>query len=182
MPVIYHSARNSKAQTNSQTQPIKVAERLNASYFFRFCIRQKENWSSGKEGYTRVATSLYGMVVPTATSPCIWEASARKAPIISILQNGIVAFLFLYESHYSDSQHCGNDQRKQNEASDLSVGCLLSLWQCVFSRRLQKSPIVCQRVTGFWEQVRNEIMGMYRHESELLPPEECFFQIDLNSV
>ncbi len=24
-----------------------------------------------KEGYTRVATSLYGMVVPTATSPCI---------------------------------------------------------------------------------------------------------------
>lgn len=96
-------------------------------------IRQKENWSSGKEGYTRVATSLYRMVVPTATSPCIWETSARKAPIISILQNGIVAFLFLYESHYSDSQHCGNDQRKQNEASDLSVGCLLSLWQCVFS-------------------------------------------------
>ena len=56
-----------------------------------------------------------------------WFQSARKAPIISILQNGIVAFLFLYESHYSDSQHCDNDQRKQNEASDLSVGCLLSL-------------------------------------------------------
>ena len=86
------------------------------------------------------------------------------------------------QNHYSDSQHCGNDQRKQNEASDLSVGCLLSLWQCVFSRRLQKSPIVCQRVTGFWERIRNEIMGMYRHESALLPPEECFFQIDLNSV
>lgn len=34
-------------------------------------IRQKENCSSGKEGYTRVATSLYRMVVPTATSPCI---------------------------------------------------------------------------------------------------------------
>ena len=56
-----------------------------------------------------------------------WFQSARKAPIISILQNGIIAFLFLYESHYSDSQHCDNDQRKQNEASDLSVGCLLSL-------------------------------------------------------
>lgn len=55
---------------------------------------------------------------------------------------GIVAFLFLYESHYSDSQHCGNDQRKQNEASDLSVGCLsMRFLQAVTkeSHRLPKS-------------------------------------------
>lgn len=63
-----------------------------------------------------------------------WMVSIRKKSSNNFHSpKGIVAFLFLYESHYSDSQHCGNDQRKQNEASDLSVGCLLSLWQCVFS-------------------------------------------------
>ena len=49
-------------------------------------VRQKENWSSGEEGYAGVASGLCGLDVSAETSLCTWEASARKTKISSILK------------------------------------------------------------------------------------------------
>lgn len=49
-------------------------------------VRQKENWSSGEEGYAGVASGLCRLDVSAEASLCTWEASARKTKISSILR------------------------------------------------------------------------------------------------